>query len=180
MKYLFIACTSIMLCGCSGVYSSHIIGDKPTNIHETQDEWAGTWMHTDGTITVRVQDASNGVLRVGWIENEKDDLICTTANVFLREGGGWTFANFEIPGATNHNRFVWGRILNKHGQMVVWIPDLGEFKSLVKKNIIPGGIDGSDVCLEELTSKHIRLITSKKNRDLFDWDTPMAFIKLMP
>jgi hypothetical protein len=163
--------------GCCAVYSPAPVGDKPTNIESVRAEWEGTWMHANGAMIVKVVDGSNGVLKVGWIEDEQGDLKHETASVFLRDGGGWTFASIKPQGETNETRYIWGRIAKKERQAILWGPNVKKFIDLVRDGRIPGKVDGNDVVLGSLASNHLDLITSETNGVLFDWDEPLVLIK---
>jgi len=178
MKAILGICLSILFCGCSAVYSPYLIGETPTNIEEEKGEWEGTWLHADGSVTVKVLNAAKGILKIGWVEKGQIDLKYEEVNVFLRDGGGWMFANVEVPNQTNEIFYIWVRIEHEKNQVVLWTPDVEEFKGLVKNEQLPGEVDGSDVRLEKLTPQHIDFITAETNGMLFKWDEPMAFIKL--
>ncbi|MBU1694052.1 MAG: hypothetical protein KKC51_08825 [Verrucomicrobia bacterium] len=177
MKQILAASMALLLCGCSAVYSPHPVGTTPANIQPY--EWEGTWLHSDGTFTVKVLDGSNGVLKIGWVGTEPHDLKYESTKIFLREGGGWTFASLEIADASNSTRYIWGKIAKNKNQVVVWGPDLAAFKTVVENDEIPGVVEGGDVHLGELTQQHIEFITAETN-GLLQWDEPIAFIKLVP
>jgi len=177
MKQILTACILIVLCGCNAVYSPRPIGEKPTNIQSKQDEWEGTWTHTDGAMTVKVVDGSNGVLKVGWVQDDHGDLKYESADVYLRDSGGWTFASIKPQEETNQNRYVWARVEKKERMAILWKPDANKFKTLVREGKIPGCADGSDVVLGNLASNHLALITSETNGVLFNWDEPLVLFK---
>lgn len=177
MRHILGLCAVILGGGCSAVYSPVPVGDKPTNIDSVREEWEGTWLHADGAMTVKVVDGSNGVLQVGWIEDQQGGLKHETASVFLRSGAGWTFASIKPQGETNDNRYVWARIEKQERQAILWGPDVKKFKALVQDGVIPGKVQDGDVVLGGLTSNHLHLITSETNGVVFDWDHPFALIK---
>lgn len=169
---------TILLCGCNAVYSSRPVGDKPTDIQSHQDQWEGTWMAPDGgAMTVKVLDGSNGILKVGWIQEDKGELKIQTADVYLRDGGGWTFASVKPQEEAGQNGYVWARIEMKERIVILWAPDGMKFKTLVEDGKIPGSVEGSDVVLGNLESNHLDLITAETNGVLFDWDEPLVMIK---
>jgi hypothetical protein len=174
---MLVACVAILFCGCSAVYSSRPIGDKPMNIQSKQDEWEGTWTHKDGAMTIKVVDGSNGVLKVGWVKDDHGDLKCETADVYLLDSGGWTFASIRDQDETNKNRYIWARIKKEERSAILWGPDVNKFKALVRAGKIPGAVDGSDVVLGNLASNHLEVITSETNGVLFYWDEPFVLIK---
>jgi len=71
-------------------------------------------MASDGSsLNVKVIDGCQGIIRVGWIEetDKKNDWEFKTAEVFIRDGGGWTFASIKSDD-TNETLYVWCRIKN--------------------------------------------------------------------
>ena len=176
-RRVLVLCAAIVAGGCSAVYSPVPVGNKPTDIERTQGEWEGTWMSAEGAMTVKVMEGSNGVLKIGWIRDGQGDLKHETASVFLRDGGGWTFASVRAQGETNGNRYVWGRIEKKERLVILWWPDVKKFRDLVRQGTIPGKMDGSDVVLGSLASNHLGLIASETNGVLFEWDEPTVLMK---
>jgi hypothetical protein len=101
-----------MICGC-GVVSPRPVGETPTNLQNHQDEWEGTWILADGAMSIKVVDATNGVLAITTCDLKAGKYSYETGAVYLRDGGGWTFANYEQPDGTNQPYYVWGRILKE-------------------------------------------------------------------
>ena len=91
----------------------------------------------------------------------------------LLESGDWIFAS--IPDKDNLKRYLWGRIKQDGQQVVVWVPDSEKFQALVEEGKLPGKIEDSDVILGNLTSDHLKLITSETEGVLFEWDEPIIF-----
>ncbi len=178
MKTIFVACLSLLFCGCSAVFSPQPIGDKPTNILSKQSEWEGTWVNLNGAITVKVVDGSNGVLKVGWIQDKDGDLKYRTAEVSLRDNKDWTFISIRDLDEANQNRYLWGRIKKEERAAILWGPDVEKFKTLVQDKLIPGTIDGGNVVLGNLSSSHLDLIRSQTSGVLFNWDQPLILIRL--
>src|SRR5688572_32065939 len=97
-------------CGCSSVISRRPVGDKPARI--VAKDWDGHWLGTDGPINVKVVDADKGILRVKWLEDDNQGQpTMKTAEVELRESGGWTFANTREE--ETGRGFIWARIKNE-------------------------------------------------------------------
>ena len=178
MKRLTMAFVSVVVCGCSAVYTSRPIGDRPLNIADNKEAWEGAWLHSDGAITVKVVDGSNGVLRVGWVEKEEEGLKYESADVYLREHGKWKFASMRPAGEAETNRYLWARIGGRGSQMLLWPPDPGKFRRLVLNGSLPGSTNGSNVVLGPLGSNHLDLIASETNGVLFVWDEPLVLFKL--
>lgn len=177
MKQLLLTVIVAILAGCSAVYTPVPIGDQPVNIEDSRDAWNGTWVCDGEPLTVVVTDGSNGVLRIGWIEENHGELRLETALVNLRSTGDWTFANYRSESDTNETRYVWGRIEKKEREVIVWAPDVEKFAALVQNGILPGSTGEYEVVLGELSSNHLAVITSETNGVLFNWKEPMVFIK---
>lgn len=177
MRQILVLCAVALAAGCSGVYSPVPVGDKPTNIEDTSEEWQGTWVHPAGALYIKVMDAANGVLKVAWIDDRQGDLVLDTASVFLRDGGGWTFASIMPGGATDDTPYLWGRIEMGKRLAIFWMPDVDKFEALVREGKIPGEVEGNDVVLGRLTSSHLELIASETSGVLFDWEEPLVLMK---
>ena len=184
MKSMLMLLLLFVAGGCAVVREP--VGDKPLNIQAERDAWEGVWL-MDGQIpvTVKVFDGSNGVLQVGWIQDDDDgNMELKTAAVHLREGGGWTFATL-IPVGYEDDIFLWGRMVRNERQCVVWLPSVGRIRSLVDKGLLPGddgespdGTSKPGVELGTLGPDHLKLLTSDTHGVLFDWEPPFVFNKV--
>ena len=134
-------------------------------------------MNMEGAITIRVVDGSNGVLKVGWIQDKDGDLKYGTAEVSLRDNKDWTFASIRDLNEVGQNRYLWGRIKKEKRAAILWGPDVEKFKVLVQNKNIPGTVDGGNVVLGNLASNHLDLIMSETNGVLFNWDKPLILIR---
>jgi hypothetical protein len=177
MRQFLVTGIAMLLTGCSAVYTPVPIGDKPVDIEASQDEWNGTWICDDAAITATVIDGSNGVLRVGWIEENKGTLKLETALVMLRSASDCIFANLKMESDTNETRYIWARIKKTEREVVYWAPDVDKFAELVQNGTLPGCTGKYEIVLGELSTNHLALITSKTNGILFDWEDPMVLIK---
>ena len=165
----------VCIVGCSGVYSTRPVGEKPHLL--TPTDWEGTWIHSEGAVTMRVIDAGKGVLEVAWLEKKLDGLALESYKVYLRESGDWLFGNLENPDRPQH--YLWGRVKREEGQLILWIPDLSKFTDLVKKGVLPGKVEESgDVVLDNVTAAHLKLIKSDTHGSMFQWENPITGIRL--
>ncbi len=161
-------------CGCSSVVTKRLVGEKQARI--VAKEWEGDWVTREGTVRVKVIDVEKGILKVFWLEDDKQgNSAMRTAKVELRESGEWLFANTEDDKGRG---YVWGRIRNEDRQIVVWTPDDKLFYQLIKDGVFPGKIESGDVILEELKPQHLKIITSGEKGVLFSWDRPSVFVKV--
>lgn len=134
-------------------------------------------MHMGGSLTVKAVDGSNGILKVGWIQDKDGDLKYGTAEVSLRESKDWIFASIRDLSEEDQNRYLWGRIKKDERTAIVWGPDVEKFKALVQDGNIPGTLEGGNVVLGALDSGHLDLIMSETNGVHFYWDKPLILIK---
>jgi hypothetical protein len=165
----------LTICGCNSVISKRPVGEKPARI--VAREWEGNWVTTDGTVKVKVVESDKGILKVAWLEDDKQgNPALKTAKIEVRESGGWLFANTieEDKG----RGYVWGRIRNEDGQVIVWSPDAKLFKQLMNEGVFPGKVDGDEVILDELKPQHLKIITSQQRGVLFSWEKPTVFMKV--
>lgn len=173
---LILACFLLTIsCGCNAVISKHPVGEKPARI--VAKDWEGNWENPDGAVTVKVVDADKGLLKVFWLEDDKQGTpAMKTAEIEVRESGGWLFANTREEG--KNRGYHWGRITNEDRQIIVWLPDKNMFAQMVKESVFPGRVDGEDVLLEELTPRHLKIIITAEKGVLLDWDKPVVFVKM--
>ena len=167
-QIVVIAC---LLAGCSAVYSTQPVGVAPASIKP--QEWDGTWIHKDGSLTLKVLDSEEGVVQVAWIENMK----LASHKAYLLESGEWMFGNVKED--ENQSQFLWGRIKKRNNQIIIWTPSVSKIAALVKDGSLPGTVDdGGDVMLGNLTANHLTLITSEDKDVLFEWEDPLVVIRI--
>lgn len=165
----------LTICGCNPVISKRPVGEKPARI--VAKEWEGNWVTTDGTVKVKVVDSEKGILKIAWSEDDRQgNPAFKTAEIEVRQSGGWLFANTREE--DKGRGYVWGRIRNEDGQIIVWSPDEKLFKQLVKEGVFPGKVAGDEVILDELKPQHLKIITSEQRGVLFSWDKPTVFVKI--
>jgi hypothetical protein len=166
----------VILGGCDYVASTKPVGGAPLQVEES--EWEGTWIHDDGPLTVRVVDAKQGRLEVGWIEEKEGRLVLETLDAHLRESSDWIIASFQGIDddlVEEGGRYLWGRLVRDRDELFLWWPRPAEFRRLVEAGLLPGRIEDGDVVLDGLEAEHLSLIVSEDQGMLFEWDEPMAF-----
>lgn len=166
----------LTLAGCSAVYVTQPIGEQPCKIKAK--DWEGTWIHKDGSVTVKVMDGENGQLRIAWIEPKDNGLTFEAHDVELREAGSQMFANIKDDANTNEPRYLWARIKGDGNQVIVWLPDATKFRALVEEQKLPGRIEReNDVVLDTLELKHLRIIAGEQEGMLFVWEEPIVLFR---
>jgi len=166
------------LCGCSAVYTQEPFGQAPLDLARERDEWEGTWAHNDGMVSVSVQDASNGVLEIGWIESNSDGMKLLKGEVLLRTVDGALFASLkmkEADEADSAKGYLWGRMQRRKNTVLVWGPDKAEFERRVEQGALPGATNGSDLVLGPLATNQLSAIA--RDDGLFEWKEPLVFWK---
>lgn len=196
-KVLRLGLSLAFLSGCHAVYSTHPVGEAPVSV--SPDDWEGTWVHKDGAVTVVVLDQEKGVLEIGWVEKKQERLKLERYKVLLRKSGEWLFGSVQDP--DKPKLYVWGRIKNEDGQIVLWAPDVQKARALVEKGVLPGRVEKmndvsftdpdpdavgprpilskeSDVILTRLGATELKVIMSGEKGALFDWERPLVFRRL--
>lgn len=176
MTLIRIACLGfciMALAGCSAAYSTRPVGDQPLTL--VPEEWEGTWIHKEGTVSVAVTDTAKGVIEVGWVEKRQGRLAFEAYQVQLLKSGEWVFGNVHDRDKTGH--YFWGRVGKDDGQLTLWVPDVAKIKALVETAVLPGTLvnDGEDVVLGELSAAHLLVITEGA---VLDWGRPLVFLRL--
>src|SRR5262245_46897387 len=169
--YLLLA---LATCSCSAVVSKHAVGEKPSRLEK--EKWEGKWVHRDGDLTIKVDDSERGLLSVRW--TEKGEKSPQTARIELLESNGWMFGNVNNWKDETMPEYVFARVRKEDRQITIWAPDLIQFKSLVTRGVLPGRTRGSDVVLGDLKSSHLKLIVSGRYGLLFEWEDPLALVKV--
>ena len=174
MKNLITLSFVLMLgTACSTVYSPEPMGSAPLHLDESGMEWAGNWIDDQGdAYLVSVTDASEGILKVSWLEEDDDNVEMKVQRMHLRKSGDWSFISMGHGDPPKH--YSWARIKTEKRQVILWIPDTTGFKALVEQGKLPGSVDGDDVYLENLNAEHMELIMSGDHM-LLDWETPFVF-----
>jgi hypothetical protein len=159
--------------GCNAVYSIKPLGDEPLAL--ISEEWEGTWIHKDGTVTVAVTDNAKGVIEVGWVEKRQGRLAFEAYPVQLLKSGKWVFGNVLDQANTGH--YFWARISKDGSQLTLWAPDVAKTKALVEKAVLPGTLinDGEDVVLDELSAAHLLVVTEGV---ALAWERSLVFLRL--
>jgi len=175
-KFLYLSLSLVLLTGCHAVYSTHPVGETPAAV--SPDDWEGTWVHKDGAVTVAVLDRERGILDVGWVEKKQERLQFEHYQVQLRKSGEWLFGNVQDP--DKPKLYVWARIRNEDGQIIVWVPDVEKTKALVEKGMLPGRVEkkDGDVVLSAIGTAELKAIISGEKCMIFDWSQPRIFRRL--
>jgi hypothetical protein len=152
------------------------MGSQPAKLKAA--DWDGTWIRSGGSVSVKVLDADQGTARIGWVEEKSGAFTCSSHDIFFRKTGDWLFASMADEGTNRGLRYVWGRVKNDDGVIVIWVPDPSKFRALVEDGDLPGAVEDKNVALGKLDEKHLKLITSGEAGLLFAWDSPIVLMRL--
>jgi hypothetical protein len=165
---------SALILGCATVSSVEPVGERPKEV--SQNEWNGTWIHKDHSITIKVLNQQQGLLQVAWVEEKEGGLKLESHQVAIRESGEWIFGNVKEKGdAASH---YWALIKKEAGQIVVWTPDPAPFRKLVQTGVLRGKVERYDVILEKLTPDDLKVILSGDKGICFEWQNPVVFFRI--
>ena len=166
---------AVFLSGCATVSSIEPLGERPKQVLPA--EWAGTWLHQDHPVAIRVADPQQGQIEVAWVEEKQGALRLESYQIALRESGDWTFGNVletDQPG-----RYDWAVVRKEQGQIVIWPPDPDRCAALVKSGTIPGRVEeGGDVILDRLTPEQVLRVVSAEQGGCLSWTEPLVFFRL--
>lgn len=176
-KVFFFACFCFVMSACSVVTSIAPVGETPAVVDPK--EWDGNWMNTDGaTISIKVKSEKEGLLGIAWIEDDTH-MTCKSADIFIRSSGSWRFASMKDKDTTpaDQPKYLWGRIKNEKNLILFWLPTVSKFRELVESKVFSGEASKGGVLLRDLTPGQMKIMISEEKGVLFDWDSPVIFMR---
>lgn len=193
---LSLAALTFSLAACDTVTSPVPLGEEPAVIEAGQ--WEGRWSNSEGSLTVTVLDAGNGLVRIAYDEDGKHEEM----DIELRTAGDWTFINVteqdfeeseglasspcspadspkpDLPECDEQPRgYLWGRIRQTDDALIVWAPEPAVFVRLVEEGLIPGTVEEGSVILGPLTAGHYEIITTGSHGVVLDWENPVVLYR---
>ena len=196
--FMFSLIVLFFLSGCSTVTSLNPVGTNPLQIEK--EDWEGVWCsgaeEEKGVFFIWVRDKDNGILRMGYVEEDKreKDLTLIKFDVQLRKGKSSVFGNIlhkEIDKEKDINElleksYLWFMIMNVDGSIIIYKPNAITFKELVEEGKLKGETVssskryGSDIVLFEPTDKITEFIDSHDDSGkLFEWKSPWTFRRIV-
>jgi len=176
-KFLVLTLLGLSLVGCNAVYTKQPVGETPKSLTTEVSQWEGTWVLRSTAITVKVKDAAQGILSIGWVEKTPSSLKQHMEDVYLRDvGSSWSFAS--VKDEDKPGLYIWGRIKRQDQQIFLWGPNLGKFRELVKAGTLPGALQEEDILLGNLGAKELKIISSDTQGVLYEWAEPIVLTKL--
>jgi hypothetical protein len=158
--------------GCATVSSVEPLGQHPKAM--TAQDWEGTWIHKEGSISIKVLDKDRGRLQVAWAEEKQGRFELESYTVEMLQAGEWLFGNVKDKG-----RYYWALVRKDGGEIIMWPPAVARFRTLVETGVLPGKVDkDGDVLLAKLAPEHLALILSGDKGHCFEWDKPTVFLRV--
>jgi hypothetical protein len=172
-------CMVALLCasGCSAVYVSRPVGDRPHAL--VAADWNGVWVSDDNSpVVVLVTDAASGQLQIGNIEIKDDALTLKTETLSVRESGDRLYVNARDT-HEGKDRYTWVSLKMSGEVAVFWTPDLEKFRTLVRTGKLKGtATDTGNVYVDALTAETLTAIHAGELGPVIDWEAPVTLRRL--
>jgi hypothetical protein len=167
-----------LLTGCANVFSTQPIGDKPYQIKE--EDWKGVWFNKDATVSIKVVDGCNGVIKIAWVEWKDNEAKLEYYEVQLRQFEKWVFGNVKDTDVNGKGLYLWAPIKLSGDQLIYWRPNAEKFRALGKNGKLPCREEGKTDCiLGDLSPDHLKIMTSQTEGLLYEWDEPVVFVRII-
>ena len=163
----------IFLAGCESVLTTQPMGE--TVVQLSPEQWQGTWLHQEFIVTTTVLDKDNGLLQASWIEQRKDGPHMEVVKGTVRATGDMTF--FVAKDENQKELFQWARVKKGDNYLIMWSPNVEQFKILIKDGKLPGKVTEDGVLLDELKPEAIEMIDDPST-NLLEWKEPDIFIRI--
>ncbi len=172
------AAAALVLCfliGCSTVTSVNPIGRPLEN--DLSAELTGTWMGAEGN-QLQIHCDSTGRLSYAVTEWKDDQgaFVLETGNGVLRAIGDRVFFNYIEDQESDHPAYDFLLLRVMDGQLVIWLPNVDQFRSLVEEQTLKGdvvdGAEPTNVVLTGSSEEIAKALETLDLADLFDWAEP--------
>ena len=170
------------LIGCASVTSVNPIG-RPLET-DLSSELTGTWMGAEGNqLQIHCDSAGNLTYAVTEWKEDQNAFVLETGDGVLRSIGNQVFFNYleDHEGERPTYSFLLLRVID--GQVVIWAPDVDEFRALVEEQALTGDVEeGSHPASVVLTGSSEEIATTLEGLDLarlFDWSEPAVVLVRM-
>jgi hypothetical protein len=169
------ATAALLMTGCSGVYVTAPVGDKPHVLNPA--DWDGTWTMDNEAATIRVSDAAEGKLQVLSVQLDEGPPKVRSYTVFLRESGKTLFASLQTEDIPK-GRYLWARVRRSGDYLMLWSPDAEKFGYLVQSGELKGTKECGDVFLAPLAPTEVSGLAAEKYGVVYEWQRPAVLQRL--
>ena len=151
---------ALLLTGCTGVYVSRPLGDRPHVLAPAGSE--GTWICGDFAAKARVVDACQGRLKPIEAKFSDGQPKLDVTEIVITEAGNWLFATLLNPADPARDERVRRK---RHGdQLVVWPPAQDAFRALVQAGKLPGRLEDEHGVLAPPVRRRPRRAQRRRSR----------------
>lgn len=157
--------------GCSSVSSVNPVGRMLTG--DISAEFNGSWMGSEGhQLQVHCDSAGALVFAVTEWKEDQGKFVLEQGQGVLREIGDQIVFNY----AEKEGEYAFFLIRAADGQLVVWSPDVDEFRALIEAETLAGRIEDDEHSTQIVltgTSEEISTLIEKRDLSkLFEWSEP--------
>ena len=163
----------IFLAGCESVLTTQPMGE--TAVQLSPEQWQGTWLHHETVVTITVLDKDNGLLQASWIEQQQDGIDLEVTKGAVRATGDMTF--FVTEDENQKGLFHWAIVKKGKNHLIMWTPNVEQFKVLIKDGKLPGKVTEDGVVLDKLKPEIIEMIDDP-SANLLQWKEPDVFVRI--
>ena len=171
----------LVLASCSMVTSLQPVGIEPLKL--VAAEWDGTWINSEGTVNLQVQDAEKGVFQMAWTEFKNGAYVMENYTLQVFSGKNYQFLNL-LSGSDikDIEGYLWGRMKKEGNVFLIWLPNYDSFKQAildgkVTTKAMETNDDSSTLVLTDSAQRIVELAESEGSL-YFEWDKPIVLMKL--
>ena len=181
----------LLLSGCDAVFTQQPMGTDVVKLDIPT--WQGTWLGDEIVMVTTVLDSDKGMMQAAWVERGPEGARFETSNGTIRQSGDRLFLTMEhqLPKDKGSGdartspeveavppEYYWARVENDGKRVVLWWPDVDQFRLAVSEGRLPGTIkEDKDVVLGELDDAQMDLVNTPAG-NLLRWSDPVVFIRI--
>jgi len=136
-----LAATALLLTGCGAPTTRGIVGSTPLQLDP--EDWNGHWRSDDGSYTIRVADAENGILEVVQVGESEKALHVSVNHLYLREENHAILFNLNDDESGSAS-YIFGRMVRKNDAAVLWTARTESMERLIARQMITGVVKVQD------------------------------------
>ena len=114
-------------------------------------------------------------MQAAWIERREDGSGMEVVKGTVRVTGDKMF--FVMRDENQKELFHWARVEKGDNYLIMWSPNVEQFKILIKNGKLPGEVTEDSVVLGELKPETIEMIDDP-SVNLLEWKDPDIFIRI--
>ena len=164
---LLLLTISLLVMGCT-IPTKNMVGLQDYKLDTRQID--GTWINSDGALTLKVMEADKGIVRVFILDSkEKPEIL----DIKIMKGKTWLYFNLMPEG--NRTEINWGKVKIEENRIIAWHPSNKAFIKAIEEKKLLGTIKPE---LITDTAKNIVDLVESSESIYFQWEDPIFLIKL--